>query len=319
MHFTVINFLITVSRNFRFITAGVLTNRKRVTIFNSIKHVMNLYKGKGHNVEKVDFSESNGPIQTVLADNKFVSLREYIEEFGVEVNVTAKEEYVPEVERQIREIKEWARAIIQTLPYRNLPRKMRVGLIYYVVFWLNNVAKEKQDFSPRDLIFGERKIDYNVMCKIPFGTYVQVHDDTSISNTMDSRMTGAINLGPTGNIQGTHKFVSLRAGEIIVCRRWTELPVPMEVIDKLDDMATDKSDFIDLEDDVEENDIHIEDKIEDDLPDESPIPNEADLNDDNCFDLNTKTTSKYNPEDVGKQDQVDNQVDNQVEETEDQA
>jgi hypothetical protein len=167
MHFTGINFLITVSRNFRFITAGVLTDRRRVTIFNSIKHVMNLYKGKGHNVEKVDFTESNGPIQTILADDKFVSLREYIEEFGVEVNVTAKEEYVPEVERQIRVIKEWARAIIQTLPYRNLPRKMRVGLIYYVIFWFNNVAMEGRDFSPRDLIFGECKIDYNVMCKIP--------------------------------------------------------------------------------------------------------------------------------------------------------
>jgi hypothetical protein len=89
--------------------------------------------------------------------------------------------------------------------------------------------------------------------------------------------------------------------------------VPTEVIDKLDDMATDKSDFINLEDDVDKNDIHIEDKIEDDLPDESPIPNKADLKDDNCFDLNTKTTSKYNP--VGKLDQVENQV----EENEDQA
>ncbi len=61
------------------------------------------------------------------------------------------------------------------------------------------MAKEGQDFSDfsaRDLIFGERKIDYNIMCKIPFGTYVQVHDDLSITNTMESRTTGAINLGP---------------------------------------------------------------------------------------------------------------------------
>jgi hypothetical protein len=77
-----------------------------------------------------------------------------------------------------------------------MPRKMRIGLIYYVVFWLNNVAKEGQDFSPCDHIFGKHKIDYNIMCKIPFGTYVQVHDDLSITNTMESRTTGAINLGP---------------------------------------------------------------------------------------------------------------------------
>jgi hypothetical protein len=126
-----------------------------------------------------------------------------------------------------------------------MPKKMRIGLIYYLVFWLNSVAKVGRDFSSRDLIFGERKIDYNIMCKIPFGMYVQVHDDLSGTNTMESRTTGAINLGPTGNIQGTHKFLSLQTGEIIVCRKWTELPVPAEVIDKLEDMNTDKSDLID--------------------------------------------------------------------------
>jgi hypothetical protein len=96
---------------------------------------------------------------------------------------------------------------------------------------------------PRDLIFGERKLDYNVMCKIPFGAYVQVHNDLSVTNTMESRMTGAVNLGPTGNIQGTHKFLSLKTGEIIFMQSWTELPVPSEVIEKLEDMTNDKSEF----------------------------------------------------------------------------
>jgi hypothetical protein len=47
---------------------------------------------------------------------------------------------------------------------------------------------------------------------------------------MQARTTGAINLGVTGNIQGTHRFYSLRTGEIIVRRNWTELPIPNEVI-----------------------------------------------------------------------------------------
>jgi hypothetical protein len=115
MHFTGINFLITVSRNFRFITAGVLSDRKRVTIFNAIRHVINIYIGKEHDMKAVYFTELNGPIHTILADNEFVSLREDIEEFGIEVNITAKEEHVPEVERQNHVIKERARAIIQTL------------------------------------------------------------------------------------------------------------------------------------------------------------------------------------------------------------
>ena len=116
---------------------------------------------------------------------------------------------------------------------------MRIGLIYYVVFWLNNIAKSGQDFSPQELVFGERKLDYNIICRIPFDAYVQVHDDLNVTNTMESRTTGAINLGPTGNIQGTHKFLSLKTGDLIVRRKWTELPVPSEVIDKLDDQGQD--------------------------------------------------------------------------------
>jgi hypothetical protein len=116
---------------------------------------------------------------------------------------------------------------------------MRIGLINYVVFCLNNIAKSGQDFSPRKLVFGERKSDYNIICRIPFGAYVQVHDDLNVTNTMESRTTWAINLGPTGNIQGTHKFLSLKTGDLIVRRKWTEMPVPSEVIDKLDDQGQD--------------------------------------------------------------------------------
>jgi hypothetical protein len=219
MHFIGINFLLSVSRDTKFITAGVLSDKRKITISKSIKQVLNLYKGKGHMVEKMDFTEFNNPVHTILADNEFESLREKIEECGMQINVTAKEEHVLEVERQNRVIKERARATIQTLPYKSIPKKMRIGLIYYVVFWLNNIARSGQDFSPQELAFGERKLDYNIICRIPFDAYVQVHDDLNVTNTMESRMTGAINLGPTGNIQGTHKFLSLKTGNLIVRRK----------------------------------------------------------------------------------------------------
>lgn len=93
MHFTGICFLVTVSRDFKFITAGALTDWKKVTVLKSIKHVINLYKGKGHEVEKVVFTEWNSPVHTILADNEFESLREDIEECGVQVNLTKKDEH----------------------------------------------------------------------------------------------------------------------------------------------------------------------------------------------------------------------------------
>jgi hypothetical protein len=48
---------------------------------------------------------------------------------------------------------------------------------------------------------------------LPFGAYVEVHDDKEVTNNMESRTTGAMNLGPTGNVQGTHKYYSLKTGE----------------------------------------------------------------------------------------------------------
>jgi hypothetical protein len=75
------------------------------------------------------------------------------------------------------------------------------------------------------------------MCQLPFSAYTQVHDDLEVTNTMESRTTGAINLRPTGNIQGSHKFLSLITGGIIIRRNWTELPVPSDVINRLNDLT----------------------------------------------------------------------------------
>jgi hypothetical protein len=55
---------------------------------------------------------------------------------------------------------------------------------------------------------------------------------------MESRATGAINLDPTGSIQGTHKSITLITGEVIVRRKWMALPVPMDVIIRLRNLTS---------------------------------------------------------------------------------
>ncbi len=96
-------------------------------------------------------------------------------------------------------------------------------------------------------------MDYNLICKLPFGTYVQVHDDLDVTNTIESRTTGAISLGPTGNLEGTHKFFSLKTGEIIVRRKWDELPIPTDVIERLKELTTDGAEYEDGPDKEQEN------------------------------------------------------------------
>jgi len=134
MHFTSLNFLVTVSHNLQFITATILPDRKKKTIEQALKQVISVYQGRGHTVNEMNFNEQNNPVHTILADNEVEATRESIEVLGVAVNVTAKEEHVPEIERQHRVIKERPRAVIQTLPFCSMPKKMRIALIHNVVF-----------------------------------------------------------------------------------------------------------------------------------------------------------------------------------------
>jgi len=177
-------------------------------------------------------------------DNEFQALKENLEELNVQEHVVMQNEHAPEIERQNRVIKERARGTIQKLPYRKIPKKMRIALIHYVVFWMNNTPNEGQDESPREMITGEQKLDYKIVCRIPFGGYAQVHEDSEVTNTMKQGITGGMNLGHS-NMQGGHKFLSLETGEILVRRKWTELPVPNEVISRLDELSTSPKDDLD--------------------------------------------------------------------------
>jgi hypothetical protein len=71
---------------------------------------------------------------------------------------------------------------------------------------------------------------------------------------MSSRTTGAISLGSVNNVQGTYRFLSLRTGEIVVRRTWTELPVPSEVIDRVTELTLNETDYVDYQNELDELD-----------------------------------------------------------------
>jgi hypothetical protein len=137
-----------------------LTEKKK-TIFDAIQQVIRIYKGKGHSLDQIEFEEDEqeNPIHTIMADNEFQALKEDLEDIGMNVHVVSKNEHAPEVERQNRVIKERERAVIQTMPYKRTPKKMRIALVQYTVFWLNNILKEGQDQSPKEIIMGKQKLD----------------------------------------------------------------------------------------------------------------------------------------------------------------
>ncbi len=65
-----------------------------------------------------------------------------------------------------------------------------------------------EKWSPRELI-SRYKLDAKLHCKTPLGAYGEVHTDPDITNTMEPRTKWGILLLPTGNMQGSYKFMSL--------------------------------------------------------------------------------------------------------------
>ncbi len=68
-------------------------------------------------------------------DNEFEKLQNLVP--TLTINTTAAKEHVLEEERKIRLIKERGRGILNTLPFKKMPRLMLIELVYHVVLWLN--------------------------------------------------------------------------------------------------------------------------------------------------------------------------------------
>jgi hypothetical protein len=73
-------------------------------------------------------------------------------------------------------------------------------------------------------------LDFAKNCKIPFGAYVETHEENKPTNTMVERTCGAICLGPSANFQGSHKFLCLCTGRKIIRKQFREVPMPASVM-----------------------------------------------------------------------------------------
>jgi hypothetical protein len=170
-------------------------------------------------------------------DGEFEPLRDDLLELQITLNTTANDEHVGDIERYIRTVKERVRCIYNTLPFTLIPYRLIVEMVYFSIFWLNSFPPSdgiSTMLSPRALVTGQQ-LDFNKHCKLEFGAYVQTHEQHD--NSMDSRTIGAIALRPTGNTQGGYFFMSLATGRRITRRSWTALPMPQDVIDRVNTIA----------------------------------------------------------------------------------
>ena len=129
-------------------------------------------------------------------------MRGELAEIGVVLNTNAHDKHVGDIERFIQMIKEWMRAIYNTLPHKNMPPRLVTEMAKHAVFWLNAFPYPN---GIGGIITGVG-IDYHWHCKYQFGEYIQTHEEHD--NTMAPRTIGALTFQPTGNAQGSIQFFS---------------------------------------------------------------------------------------------------------------
>ncbi len=221
-----IPFFLSISRNIKFITATVLSNRKEESLVKALTEIYGVYRKRGFRIHTVlgdsEFECTRGAIATVLKS---------------ELNICGEDEHIPDIERCIRTVKERTRCTYNVTPFDHFPPKMIAEMVFLSVFWLNafpNKLGVSQTLSPKTIVTG-LVIDYDKHCRIEYGQYVQTHEKHD--NTMAARAIGALALRPTGNLQGGHYFFSLMTGKRLHRTHWTELPMPAEVKDRIHALA----------------------------------------------------------------------------------
>jgi hypothetical protein len=221
-------FFLTYSLVICFLSVTHLTGQKAPDIFKALKAMCNYYLQHGFQVV------------FIKGDGAFKPLQEYMDTvYGApQLNTTSANEHEPTAERKIRLIKERARAIIHSIPFNALPEMIIIHMVLFVAKQLNLFPVKgglSAQLSPRQIMTGE-VADYK-NCNMGFGQYCQIHEEDQPRNSMKARTQGAISLGPSGNVQGGHKFYTLANGTVVTRRAWTELPTPKSAIERIHVLA----------------------------------------------------------------------------------
>ena len=227
-----IAFFITLSRKICFTSVRHLVSRKVKEIFQAFGEVYKMYLQRGFR------------ITTVGADGEFAAVQALIQGMpgGPRVNLTSANEHVPEIERRIRVVKERCRAIRHGLPYNKIPAILTTWIVFNAVRILNHFPVKggiSESISPKTIMTGET-LNYKKHLKLQVGQYCQVHEEDLPRNSQLPRTQGAIVLGPSGNVQGGYKFMSLKTGKAITRHSWDSIPITDQVITRVNQIGKDQ-------------------------------------------------------------------------------
>ena len=126
------------------------------------------------------------------------------------------------------------------MPYKRLPRKFKKELVITCVVMLNTVPRStglSLVYSPWTLVTG-RRLDYTMHCRVRAGEYCVVDEEFKPRNsTQIARESGAIAVGPYGNLHGTYRFMYFSSGEMINRKIFRPLPITTAAQKRLEELS----------------------------------------------------------------------------------
>ena len=183
------------------------------------------------------YADRGFQVRALHVDHEFACIRNDVS--PVHLDVVAPDSHVGEIERSVRTVKERLRSTVHGLPFKRLPKLMIVHMVADAVRCLNLFPAHNgvsSSLSPLSIVTGVPPPDYASL-RLEFGSYVQLFQDHSPSNTIAARTLGAIALTPTGNAHGDYHFLSLASGCRVSRHRWTALPMTDIAIARVEALA----------------------------------------------------------------------------------
>ena len=150
MYVNQVAMLVSLSRNIKFAMIEAIPNNKTTTLVKGMKAILQIFRRTGFKVE------------VALMDGEFGHLHGELAGMGITLNEMPWDEHVGDIERFIRTIKEWMRAIYNTLPFNKIPARLVVEMAKASMFWLNRLPPKNSfgnKLNPRTIVTGQ-KLDY---------------------------------------------------------------------------------------------------------------------------------------------------------------
>ena len=93
------------------------------------------------------------------------------------MNICAKDEHVPGIERATRTVKDRVRYLCHSVPYKRFTKLMTIHVVLTVVKWINIFPSKtgvSNTLSPETLLDGKEQPDLSIK-RIPFDSYALIY------------------------------------------------------------------------------------------------------------------------------------------------